>query len=104
MKLDTISNMFAALAQETRLKIFRLLSPKGEKGICAGDISKILKIPKNTLSFHLLLLNNAGVLGKRREGKCIFYFVNHDDVREAAHFLFDQCTCGHEGCPGVRRK
>jgi DNA-binding transcriptional ArsR family regulator len=86
-----MSNVFAALSQGSRLSVFRLLIEYGEEGLCASDISKKLKITKNTLSFHLLLLVNAGLLNKKREGTFIFYSANYKTVQEVIDFLIENC-------------
>ena len=61
MKLNDAVTVLGSLAQQARLKIFRLLVKQGEDGLCAGDISKKLGVPKPTLSFHLKELVNAGL-------------------------------------------
>ncbi|ACC98406.1 putative transcriptional regulator [Elusimicrobium minutum Pei191] len=91
-------NIFAALAQESRLSVFKILVEHGTTGMCAGDISKKLNIAKNTLSFHLLLLTQAGLLKKRKEGLYIYYAVNFEAIKEVIDFLLvdccnSECTC-----------
>jgi DNA-binding transcriptional ArsR family regulator len=98
MKINEISNIFSALSQESRLKIFRLLVKRGHNGMCAGDISKELKITKNTLSFHLLLLTQAGLLEKRKDGLFLFYSVNFDAIKDVIDFLLVDCCDSKGSC------
>ncbi|WP_424244095.1 DNA-binding transcriptional ArsR family regulator [Elusimicrobium posterum] len=87
---DTL-NMFSALSQESRLAIFKLLVKYGEEGLCASDIGKKLNIPKNTLSFHLLLMTNAKLLKKKKQGTFIFYSPNFASVNGLIKFLLADC-------------
>ena len=73
MKSDTAVELLAALAQETRLAIFRLLVQRGPEGLCAGDIQTRLKLAPATLSFHLKGLSDAGLLRARPHGRFIHY-------------------------------
>ncbi|MDR1124203.1 MAG: metalloregulator ArsR/SmtB family transcription factor [Elusimicrobiota bacterium] len=98
MNIQQIGNIFAALSQESRLKVFKLLVDYGARGLCAGDISRELKIPKNTLSFHLTLLSQAGLLEKRKEGLYLFYSVNLDAVRDIIDFLLVDCCNSGGSC------
>ncbi|MGB2579336.1 DNA-binding transcriptional ArsR family regulator [Elusimicrobium simillimum] len=98
MKISQVGNIFAALSQESRLKIFRTLVKHGDKGLCAGDISKELKITKNTLSFHLLLLTQAGLLQKRKEGLFLFYSVNFEAIKDIIDFLLVDCCAAEGAC------
>ena len=84
-----------ALAQESRLRIFRLLVPAGEDGLAAGEIAERLEIPPATLTFHLKELNHAGLVESRREGRSIFYSLRVEGMRELLTFLADDCCQGH---------
>lgn len=91
MKSAQIITVFSALAQDSRLAIFRLLTEYGEEGLCARDIGEKLKIPKNTLSFHMLLLTQAGLVNTRKDGTYIFYSVNFESINTAVAFLLKHC-------------
>jgi len=93
MKLKAAADVLAGLAQPSRLRVFRILVGAPEGGLCAGDISKRLRIPKPTLSFHLKELSNAGLIEGRKEGRSLFYAIRSSRVRELMTFLTDDC-CG----------
>ncbi len=82
---------FDALSQETRLRTFRLLIKKGAKGSAAGEISKKLGIPHNTLSFHLSHMSNAGLITPRREGRSIIYTANFEFGQELIQYMVVKC-------------
>lgn len=84
-----------ALAQETRLRIFRLLVPAGEVGIPAGEIAEQLEIPPATLTFHLKELVNAGLVESRREGRSIIYSLKCGGMQQLLTFLAQDCCHGH---------
>ena len=75
-EISTAIGALGALAQESRLKIFRLLVRCGPEGMAAGDIARRLKPPQNTLSFHLAALARAHLVGSRKEGRSIIYYVD----------------------------
>lgn len=83
-----------ALAQETRLRIFRLLVPAGDVGIPAGEIAERLNIPSATLTFHLKELANAGLVESRREGRSIIYSLKCDGMQKLLTFLAKDCCQG----------
>lgn len=83
--------IFNALAQPARVKIFRLLVQAGAEGICPCKLAQKLKMPRNTLSFHLALLSRAGLCKARREGKNLFYRSCCSTVVKAAEFLLNDC-------------
>jgi DNA-binding transcriptional ArsR family regulator len=85
----------AALAQETRLGIFRLLVRAGPNGLPAGEIARVLEVPPATLSFHLRELERAGLLLSRRESRQIFYATHFDGMRQLLDFLMQDCCGGH---------
>lgn len=82
-----------ALAQESRLRVFRLLVPAGESGLAAGEIAERLQIPPATLTFHLKELSHAGLVESRREGRSIIYSLRCDAMRALLSFLAQDC-CG----------
>jgi ArsR family transcriptional regulator, arsenate/arsenite/antimonite-responsive transcriptional repressor len=85
----------AALAHETRLELFRVLVRRGGSGESAGELARRLKIPPQTLSFHLKEMSHAGLLCSRREGRQVFYAVDFDHARRLIGYLSD-CCCADE--------
>jgi ArsR family transcriptional regulator len=94
MEIKQAVNSLTALAQETRLRIFRLLVPAGEIGIPAGEIAERLDIPAATLTFHLKELTNAGLVESRREGRSIIYSLRVKGMQELLSFLANDCCQG----------
>ncbi|WP_339951517.1 metalloregulator ArsR/SmtB family transcription factor [uncultured Albimonas sp.] len=84
---------FAALGQPTRLDAFRLLIGAGEGGLPAGEIAARLDVRHNTLSSNLAILQQAGLLRSRREGRSIRYAADLDGLRRLLGFLLQDC-CG----------
>jgi DNA-binding transcriptional ArsR family regulator len=85
----------AALAQETRLSVFRMLVQIGPNGMAAGEIARRLEVPPATLSFHLRELERAGLLLSRRESRQIFYATHIEGMRRLLGFLMQDCCGGH---------
>lgn len=77
---DEAVQMFASLAQPTRLEAFRLLARYLPYGLPAGDVARLLAVPHNTMSTHLSQLERAGLLTSRREGRSIIYAANSGKV------------------------
>lgn len=86
-----------ALAQETRLAIFRQLVQAGPSGIAAGVIAEALDVPAPTLSFHLAQLANAGLVRSRQEGRFVYYSADFDAMNGLVGFLTENC-CGGNAC------
>lgn len=84
----------AALAQESRLAVFRLLVREGPDGLAAGTIAERLGIPAPTLSFHLNQLSAAGLAISRRDGRSIIYAANYPGMRDLLNFLVEDCCQG----------
>ena len=97
MKNKEAVRLLAALAQESRLAIFRLLVKQGPEGLPAGEIGEKLDIAPATLSFHLKGLSHAGLVKSRQEGRFIFYSADYDAMNALIAFLTDNC-CGGEPC------
>ena len=89
MKISNIVKSFIALGHDTRLTIYNLLVTKGETGIPAGEIAAELGIPGATLSFHLTSLSDAKLIGSRREGRTVYYFVRYKRVKKLIKYLKD---------------
>jgi ArsR family transcriptional regulator len=103
MNMSSAVDSLAALAQETRLNIFRLLVQNAPKGLPAGEIARRLKLPGPTLSFHLNILAATELLEPRRSGRSISYSPNFQNVNRLMNYLMENC-CGGEGCAiGVTR-
>lgn len=83
----------AALAQSTRLEVFRLLVRHEPEGLPAGDLARALAVPHNTLSAHLAILARAGLVTGERQSRSIIYRANLDCLREMTLFLVKDC-CG----------
>lgn len=92
----------AALAQDSRLAVFRLLVRHGPKGLPAGEIGTKLKIPQATTSFHLKELTNAGLLKARQEGRFIYYSPDFKAMNALIAYLTENCcvdsASGSDSC------
>ena len=86
---------FEALSQETRLRVVRLLVQAGTNGLPAGEIAGRLDCRQNTMSTHLKILNSAGLIRSRREGRRIIYRADFATVRELVLFLMEDCCAGN---------
>jgi ArsR family transcriptional regulator len=86
-------NCFAALSQETRLAVVRLLVKAGEDGIAAGAIADEVGVSASNISFHLKELERSGMILQRREARSIIYAANYDVLRGLIGFLMEDC-CG----------
>ncbi|MCT4334488.1 helix-turn-helix domain-containing protein [Paracoccus sp. YLB-12] len=83
----------SALAQDTRLDVFRLLVKAGPEGLAAGEIATALDVRPNTLSNNLNILSAAGLVRSAREGRSIRYFARMETMRALLAFLLEDC-CG----------
>jgi ArsR family transcriptional regulator, arsenate/arsenite/antimonite-responsive transcriptional repressor len=93
MRKSNVISGLSALAQETRLDIFRLLVTKGPEGLPAGEIGIRLGQPSPTLSFHLNQLRFAGLVISRRESRSILYSANFKAMNDLLAYLTENC-CG----------
>jgi ArsR family transcriptional regulator, arsenate/arsenite/antimonite-responsive transcriptional repressor len=84
----------AALAQESRLAIFRLLVEQGPDGLAAGEIAERLKLPGATLSFHLKELARARLVSARQAGRFIYYNANYPAMTGLIDYLTRNCCRG----------
>jgi ArsR family transcriptional regulator len=94
METKEAVNALAALAQETRLSIFRLLIQSGPQGIAAGRIAEELGVPAATLSFHLKELSHAGLVTARQESRFIHYATDFERMAALMTFLTQNCCRG----------
>jgi ArsR family transcriptional regulator, arsenate/arsenite/antimonite-responsive transcriptional repressor len=92
-KIDAISAL-AALAQDNRLDVFRLLVQAGRDGMAAGRIAEALGLAPNTLTFHFDRLRHAGLVSVRREGRSMIYTARYDTMDALVSFLTENCCRG----------
>jgi len=97
MESNVAVQAFGALAQPTRLAIYRLLVTAGPEGLAAGAIGEKLDLPPATLSFHLKELSQAGLVRSRQDGRSIIYSANFDTMVDLVSFLTENC-CGGKSC------
>jgi len=102
MKPAQVVKALAALAQSTRLAIFRLLVSAGPEGLAAGKIAQKLKVSPATLSFHFKTLSHAGLVESRQDGRFIYYAANFKVMNGMVDYLTENC-CAGEAC-GVTDK
>ena len=94
MKTTDAVQMLAALAQDTRLAIFRLLVQAGPDGVNAGAIGEQLALAPATLSFHLAHLNRVGLITGRQESRFIYYAADYAVMDDLIAYLTDNCCSG----------
>src|ERR1700744_5443546 len=97
MKKDRAVGALAALAQDNRLDVFRLLVQAGPDGMPAGRIAEALDLAPNTLTFHFDRLRGAGLVTVRREGRSMIYAARYETMNDLLGFLTDNC-CGGVSC------
>jgi ArsR family transcriptional regulator len=89
---------FAALSQETRLRILRLLVAAGPDGLAAGLIAEQAGVSASNISFHVKELERAGLIASRRESRSILYTVDFNALNGLVQFLLKDCCAGQAGC------
>jgi DNA-binding transcriptional ArsR family regulator len=97
METSEADTALAALAQENRLDVFRLLVEAGPDGMAAGQVAEKLDLAPNTLTFHFDRLRQAGLVTVRREGRSMIYAARFETMNALLAFLTENC-CG--GAPG----
>ncbi|WP_113487004.1 metalloregulator ArsR/SmtB family transcription factor [Rhizobium cremeum] len=90
---------FAALSQETRLAIVRLLVVAGPDGLAAGVIAERMGVSPSNVSFHLKELERSGLISQRRESRSIVYSASYETLAALLTFLMEDCCSGH---PSIR--
>lgn len=100
MESKHASRALAALAQESRLAVFRMLVQAGPEGLPAGEIAGRLSLPPATASFHLAQLSRAGLLNSRTAGRFVIYSADFPCMTELVAFLTENC-CGGGACEAV---
>lgn len=114
METRTVIAALAALAQESRLAIYRLLVETGPTGLAVGEIGASLRVAPATLSFHLKELSHAGLVAARQEGRYVYYSANYGRMNDLLAYLTDKCcaadgagcapSCGAKGAPRRARR
>ena len=98
-KNDAVTAL-AALAQDNRLDVFRLLVQAGPEGMPAGAVAESLRLAPNTLTFHFDRLRMAGLVTVRRDGRSMIYAAQFDRMNALVAFLTENC-CGGAPCGPV---
>ncbi|MGO8854629.1 MAG: ArsR/SmtB family transcription factor [Steroidobacteraceae bacterium] len=99
MKSKDAIESLAALAQESRLAIFRMLVKRGPEGYTPTQLGEKLSVAAPTLSFHLKELQHAGLLDVRRDGRFLFYRANFSHMNQLIGFLTENCcVLADQGC------
>ena len=100
-KSDAVAAL-AALAQDNRLDVFRLLVQAGPEGMPAGAVASALDLAPNTLTFHFDRLRQAGLVTVHREGRSMIYAARYDTMNELLNYLTENCCRGApEACSPV---
>ena len=94
MKAATAIEALGALAQDHRLKLFRLLVQAGETGMPAGAIAEALGVPNSSLSFHLSQLREAGLILQERQHRSLIYRANYAAMNALVAYLMENCCAG----------
>ncbi|MDO8810963.1 MAG: metalloregulator ArsR/SmtB family transcription factor [Gallionella sp.] len=95
MKSAQVVKALAALAQPTRLSIYRLLVARGPDGMAAGQVAEKLKVAPATLSFHFKTLSHAGLLDSRQDGRFVYYAANFMVMNGMVAYLTENCCAGN---------
>lgn len=95
MKSGQVINALAALAQATRLEVYRELVAAGPEGMAAGQLAEKLGVAPASLSFHLKTLSHAGLIESRQEGRFIYYSANFEVMNGMVDYLTENCCGGN---------
>lgn len=99
MEMTTAIDSLGALAQNTRLEVFRLLVRHEPLGLPAGEIARRLDVPQNTMSSHLSILSRAGLVSSTRDSRLIIYRANLAAMNALIAFLLENCCSGDDCSP-----
>ena len=97
METSRVVQALSALAQDTRLGVYRLLVQAGPEGMAAGSIGEKLDLAPATLSFHLAGLARAGLARSRQDGRFVIYSADYEAMNELLGYLGENC-CGGRSC------
>lgn len=100
METKAAIGALAALAQDSRLAVFRLLVQVGPSGMAASKIAEQLRVPSSSLSFHLKELTHASLIVPRQDGRFVIYTANFSTMNSLVAFLTENC-CGGNPCTPV---
>lgn len=95
MEIKAIITALSALAQESRLAVFRLLVQAGPEGLAATKIAESLTLAPSSLSFHLKELTYANLITQTREGRSLIYSANFETMNSVLGFLVENCCSGN---------
>lgn len=102
MEMKQAVDALSALAQETRLKVYRLLVEAGPEGLSAGRVGEELELPPATLSFHLAHLTRAGLARSRQDGRFVIYSADFQNMNALVGYLTENCCGGRSCTPSIR--
>jgi len=94
---DAVASL-SALAQDSRLSVYRLLVKRGPEGFAVGELAERLRIPGPTLSFHLKALSQAGLVASRKESRFIYYSANFQRMNDLVGYLTENCCSLGSDC------
>lgn len=104
METKNVITALTALAQDSRLAVFRLLVEAGPEGLAASKIAEELDIPSSSLSFHLKELMRAEMVNQTKAGRSLIYSANFSTMNNLIGFLTDNCCGGNPCGPGNPRR
>ncbi len=104
IKSAQVVKALSALAQPTRLAIFRLLVVNGHEGMAAGQVAEKLKVSPATMSFHFKTLSHAGLIESRQDGRFIYYTANFTVMNGMVDYLTENCCGGNADACNVPSK
>ena len=105
MKSAQVVKALAALAQPTRLAVYRLLVARGPEGMAAGQVAEKLKVAPATLSFHFKTLSHAGLVDGRQDGRFVYYVANFAVMNGMVAYLTENCCGGNpDACKPISNK
>ena len=90
-----VVDSLSALAQHTRLEIYRLLVACGPQGMAAGQVAERLKVSPANMSFHFKTLSHAGLISSRQEGRFVYYAANFTVMNGMLAYLTENCCAGN---------